>query len=128
MLIWAAGFQPAQDQERAGSARSCVREAALSAEWESVRCEVTPHEAGGNCVVCEDWVGSNPRRRNSLQDDEPVSAGWTGEPATAWRSPGVLWEVCPSGCCDEKPGGSPHVVEGGMFRRQGGGSGEACAG
>jgi hypothetical protein len=62
----------------------------LSAEWESVRCDVTPHEAGGNCVVCEDWVGSNPRRRNSLQDDEPVSAGWTGEPATAWRSPGLV--------------------------------------
>ena len=79
-------------------------------------------------MVCEDWVGSNPRRRNSLQADEPVSAGWSGEPATAWRSLGLLGRSACRGCCDEKPDGTHHVVEGGMFRRQSGLSGEACSG
>ena len=37
--------------ERHGVARSCVREDALSVQWESVPCEVTTHVAEGNCVV-----------------------------------------------------------------------------
>jgi hypothetical protein len=35
-------------------------------------------------------VGSNRRRTDSPQDDEPVSAGWRGEPARPWRSLGLV--------------------------------------
>ena len=32
------------------------------------------------------WVESSWKRTNSLQDDDPDSASWRGEPPHSWRS------------------------------------------
>ncbi len=41
---------------RIKSGGECVREYALSARWESTRCDVTTHVAEGNCVIVR-WGG-----------------------------------------------------------------------
>jgi hypothetical protein len=74
----------------------------------------------------EVWVESNPRRRDSLQDDEPVSAVWSGEPATAWRSLDLAGGLIGGADVTISTDRAHDVVEGGMSRRQSGVSGEVC--
>ena len=66
-------------------------------------------------------VESNRRRTGSPQDDEPVSAGWIGEPAHTWRS---LELTVGAEVTVKASGGVHRVVGGGMSGRQSGVSGE----
>ena len=104
-----------------GVARSCVREDALSVQWESVPCEVTTREAEGNCIVPRGRVESNRKRRNSLQDTNLFRR----DGVASLRAYGEALADRPAARASVTARHRLHgVVEGGMFRRQSGVSGE----
>ena len=96
-------------------------------------CVVTARVAEGNCVAEAEWFRVAETgwraagvRTSSLQDDEPVSAGRSGEPAELWRSLEPQGTDCVHGGDKARDTQARNVFGGWMLGRQNRWTGEAC--
>jgi hypothetical protein len=104
----------------------CVREDALSARWESLPCEVTSHEAEGNCVAARRG-GEQPEANGQPAGERTRFGGFALASLRSLAKPGPCERSDRARCGDGESDARNHdVVGGGMSGRQSGVSGETC--
>jgi len=119
--------RPLMIMRRAGRPRSCVREGALSSKVESL-CHVKSRHMKPKVTarLARSGWGATLGEGTACRMTNLFRRGESGELATAWRSLDLEGGLTAGALVTRSVKRAPHVVEGGMFRRQSGVSGETC--